>query len=70
MFSFDSNFAWIYAFCMDFCMFFHLNVIFKMNQGVPNLLFILSHFYVEPLVTWHPLTNYFLEQLIEKKLIT
>ena len=41
-----------------------------MNQGVPNLLFILSHFYVEPLVTWHPLTNYFLEQIIEKKLIT
>ena len=51
MFSFESNFAWIYAFCMDFCRFFHLNVIFKMNQWVPKLLYILSRFYVEPLVT-------------------
>ena len=45
---------------------FHLNVIFQIILGVPNLHCILSHFYVEPLVTWHPLTNGFLGKFIEK----
>ena len=58
MFSFKSYFAWICSFCMDVCMFFfHLNVIFKINQGVPQ-----PPLYFEPLLcwatfTWHPLTN-------------
>ncbi len=38
-------------FALIFAGFFHLNVIFKINEGIPNLHCILSHFYVEPLVT-------------------
>ena len=51
---------------MDVCMFFSFERFFKINQGVPQPPFILSHFYVEQLVTWHPLTNDFFGKLIEK----
>ena len=60
-------------FCMDLfilhgCLhvFFHLNGIFKINQGVPQ-----PPLYFEPLLcwatfTWHPFTNYFFVKLNEK----
>ena len=55
------HFAWMFAF-------FHFNVIFKMNQGVPNLYCILSRFYVEPQVTSRFLTNDFLGENKLRKL--